>query len=97
MNLDTFCTRKYKGGFIHTCYDRDLKKEVVRWQMPNEVPHDVKSYRAAQLAITQAIRKEGNGPCLCNRRKFDTLQQANAYAERLRARTGIFHAIERAK
>lgn len=30
MNKDSFCTIRYKNGFIHTCYNRNTNKYEVR-------------------------------------------------------------------
>lgn len=58
MNRDTFCTRAYKSGFIHTCYDRDLKREIVHYAVDEfSKAIECKSYRSAQIHITRA-RKE---------------------------------------
>lgn len=45
---DTFLTIGYKGKYIQTCYDRDLKREVVTL-----ASREVKSIHAAKCLVTR--------------------------------------------
>lgn len=55
MNAYTFFTQSYKGGVIHSYYDRDLKQEVVTYRVSDEAPwYPAKSWRAAQILITRS-------------------------------------------
>lgn len=49
---DTFLTRGYKSGWIHTCRDRSLCKEVVKVQFADYATRAVRSVHAAKIAIT---------------------------------------------
>ena len=53
---DSFWTRAYKGGWIHGCYNRAEKREEIRVQFADGRTRDVKSFRAAQLALNAARR-----------------------------------------
>lgn len=63
MNADTFVTRSYKGGFIHSYYDRDLKQEVVTYRLPfDDTRYPAKSWRAAQILITRRSHEHAEIP-----------------------------------
>lgn len=51
---DTFRTVGYKSGWVHSCFDRGLKKEVVTAQFADHSIREVSSIHAAKLAITKA-------------------------------------------
>lgn len=51
---DSFWTRSYKSGFVHGCYDRFLKKEVIEVQCDGEVAREVASIHAAKIRITMS-------------------------------------------
>jgi hypothetical protein len=51
---DTFRTRSYRGGYIHTCHNRDNGREEVRCQLPSGRAFPVRTVRAAELAINSA-------------------------------------------
>ena len=53
-----FLTLGYKGHYIHSHYDSNIRAEVVRWQDAGSYKcYPVKSYRAAQLAITWHVKE----------------------------------------
>jgi hypothetical protein len=56
MNKDCFFTMAYKGHYIHSHYDRDLKREVVRYQIMKPDGsfnlYDAKSIHAAKYRIS---------------------------------------------
>ena len=57
---DCFVTRAYKGHYIHSYYDRGTQKRtVVQVQIGNEAPREVKSWLAAQMAITKHVKENG--------------------------------------
>jgi hypothetical protein len=53
---DTFRTRCYRGGYIHTCVNRDTGREEVRCQLPSGKAFAVRSVRAAEMAINSASK-----------------------------------------
>lgn len=55
MNADTFLTRSYKGCFIHSHYDRDLKREVFRVQTPSGTTYQAHSLHSAKVRITRFL------------------------------------------
>ena len=53
---DTFRTRSYRGGYIHTCHNRDTGRAEVRCQLPTGKAFPVRSVRAAEMAINSATK-----------------------------------------
>jgi hypothetical protein len=53
---DTFRTRSYRGGYIHTCVNRDSGRAEVRCQLPSGRAFLVASQRAAEMAINSATK-----------------------------------------
>ena len=54
-----FITLGYKGHYIHSHYDSDLKAEVVRWQDAATLKcYPATTWRAAQLAITKHVKEK---------------------------------------
>ena len=51
---DTFFTQRYKTGWIHTCYDRTLRKEIVQAQFKDYSGREVRSVHAAKCAISRS-------------------------------------------
>ena len=58
MNADTFYTIDYKGCWIHSHYDRDLKREVFRIQTPSGASYGASSLQSAKVRITRFLSKE---------------------------------------
>lgn len=60
----SFLTQSYKGHYIHSHYDGDLKREFVRIQVMRPdggfTLYDAKSVHAAKYKITRFLNKEGN-------------------------------------
>ena len=54
-----FLTLGYKGHYIHSHYDSDLKAEVVGWQDAATLEcYPATTWRAAQLAITKHVKEK---------------------------------------
>jgi hypothetical protein len=51
---DTFLTIRYKTGWIHSHYDRALRKECIQVQFQDLSTRNVRSVHAAKCAITRA-------------------------------------------
>lgn len=59
-NKDTFHTFGYRGGFIHTCYNRRLCVEEVSVQRyEGDKARPAKSVFAAKVAISKFLTKGG--------------------------------------
>jgi hypothetical protein len=54
MNRDTFLTVRYRNGYIHSCYDRDQRREIVTYQLPDHRVQAAGSILGAKRAITRA-------------------------------------------
>lgn len=59
MDRDSFRTVRYRAGYIHTCYDRKLKRDVVVAQLPPN-KREFKTVRGAKRWITLEMRKNAN-------------------------------------
>lgn len=57
MINDAFLTVRYKSGWIHSRYDRRLKKETVTVQFRNLSSRPAVSRHAAKCAITRSEQK----------------------------------------
>lgn len=51
---DSFLTKSYKSGWIHTCYNRTQQKTIVRAQLSDYTSVEVTSIRAAKIRITRS-------------------------------------------
>lgn len=55
-NKDTFHTFAYRGGYIHTCQNRDTKREEAKVSLPDGTTRPARSVHAAKIAITKASK-----------------------------------------
>lgn len=53
---DTFLTRSYRGGYIHSCHNRTTHKAEYRAQLPDGRTIAVRSQRAAEMAINAVTK-----------------------------------------
>lgn len=51
---DTYSTRRYRGGWIHINHNRTTRMMEYRAQLPDGRTIEVKSQRAAEMAINSA-------------------------------------------
>lgn len=53
---DTYSTRRYRGGYIHICHNRSTRMMEYRAQLPDGKTVEVKSQRAAEMAINAVTK-----------------------------------------
>lgn len=53
---DTYATRRYRGGYIHICHNRSTLRMEYRAQLPDGKTVEVKSQRAAEMAINAVTK-----------------------------------------
>lgn len=53
---DTYSTRRYRGGYIHICHNRTTRMMEYRAQLPDGKTVEVKSQRAAEMAINSVTK-----------------------------------------
>lgn len=52
-----FLTRRYKSGWIHSCYDAALNREVITVQLRDYTVRDANSPRSAKILITRSEKQ----------------------------------------
>ena len=93
-----FQTQSYRGHYIHSHYDRNLKREVFEIQVMRPdggfTLYSAKSLRAAKCKITRIIGGQIKPKFLAGTRAFSTLEAARAYCREVFEQTGIVLALE---